>query len=117
MTYRIRTLAALAGTLLSLVAISGPANAEDPNEDHRPCVTTREYRGAFQHDLNRRQLERRWDVRGLGTDLGESSVFGIKVEIIAYPRCDFPMEQAWYGALYKLRNDMMVGTTSHRVYG
>lgn len=63
MTYRIRTLAAVAATLSASLLAAPSAHAED----QRPCVSKREYSGTdMDQRITRGELEERWDVRGLG---------------------------------------------------
>jgi hypothetical protein len=62
--------------------------------DQRPCVSRREFRGAKRWD--RTEIERRWEVKGLGKRL-EVAVVGIAM---VYPRCGYTTDEAWYGVAY-----------------
>lgn len=123
MTKRIY-LAGLASAAIAAMPLAvPPAHAEDPHADHRHCVSTREWRGAWKHDAKgvvlttgytRRELEERWDVRGLGFPI--EPTMGSADISVGYPRCGFSTTDAWYGAGYEYRSPHhMVATYSHRV--
>jgi hypothetical protein len=118
----------LAAAVMIGLLVPAPAQAED----RRPCVTTREWRGAWQHDADgyltrpgytRLELEARWDVKGLGFPVDtaiDPTAVGVDTAVIAvgYPRCGFPTQEAWYGASYRRRGPhYVVATNSHRVFG
>lgn len=65
-------------------------------QDHRPCVSLREYRGA-KYGWTRLETERRWEVVGKGR-LSDFPAFGLAV---AYPACGYTKDQALYGVVYK----------------
>lgn len=78
---------------LALVLASAPAYSDDPREDHRPCVSKREFNSL--HIQTKAEVEARWEVVGLGrrtlTPLGT---------VVAYPRCGYSRDEAWYGVQY-----------------
>ena len=96
MTRPVSLLAALL-TATVLALIPAGANAED----RRPCVSKVEYReapGAIrvvmrgQTALDRRALERFWDVRGLGVVDPESS--DARSTLWMYPACGYSFDEA-----------------------
>lgn len=128
MNHRIRIGAVIAAAVVSTLFVSPDAQAKD----HRPCVSLREWRGAWKHDAEgvvltdgytRRQLEARWEVQGLGFPVDASlplAALGVTGEgaSIGYPRCGFSTDDAWFGATYEKRDPhRMMATLSHRVSG
>lgn len=85
------------GTLLALgpIVVEAEATPGDPHADTRACVDNREVAGLHER-LGRTELERRWEVTGLGQPL--MSPIG---EIVAYPWCDHPgLPDAYLGVFY-----------------
>lgn len=128
----IRTAVAAMAVAIGALSVLPPAAQA---KDHRPCVSLREYRGAWKHDpadppgvvlargYTRRELETRWDVVGLGFPVETNpliSAVGVRGPMISigYPRCGFSTSDAWFGATYRKRAPhYMEATTSHRVNG
>ena len=79
------------------VAVFTPAVADARAPDRRPCVSLREYERT-NIPLRRRQLEKRWEVTGLGVTLTEHS--NLWETAVAYRACGYTMEdgyvQIWY---------------------
>lgn len=102
MKHRTALVAAL--TVTAALGITGPARADDPNADHRPCVSKREYNSL--HIWTQQNLEARWEVTGRGLPMSTSGV-DITVQRgdvgIIYPRCGYPIGDAWYAVLYQRR--------------
>jgi len=88
MTYRIRTLAAVAATLSASLLVAPSARADIPSRVPGHCVTTGEaYSLSAKLEkgirLTDRQLETQWDVRGK-TDRGRSTHEKV---VKVYPAC------------------------------
>lgn len=111
---------AIAGVAMSatLMAVAAPAHAED----RRPCVSKVEFNSGFGPTVyTRRELEERWDVRGLGRRADAAfdidALVGGKTFTIDYPRCAFSMDVAYYSATYLEKTKEVVGVNNHRVHG
>lgn len=100
MMLRLTVLAATAAASLVLGTTATAAS-----EDQRPCVSRVEYWSANTAPDTRPGIEDRWEVAGLGTDLDLALYLpwanGPAYEAVAYPRCAYSFDQAWYGVLYK----------------
>lgn len=106
-----RAALAVAGVTIAptLGFLSTTASAEDPLADHQPCVSMREYHGTnlgisvvnahgiSGNALDVRELEERWEVRGLRV---ATYPYGERREVIQYPACGFsPEEVAVYAVV------------------
>lgn len=88
---------------VGLLLTSGPARAEDPAADHRPCVANREA-NSVKGVVSRYEVETRWEVRGKGQVW---EIFGSKV--VTYPWCDHGSRaRAWVGIIYGPRRRVLV---------
>lgn len=117
MTYR-TVAVALTAALLAAILPTQTAHAED----RRPCVSKVEYHSGFGPiTYTRRELETRWDVRGMGVRVPSAfnvgGLLGERTFTIAYPRCAFPMDVAYYSVTYLTRDQTVAATNSHRVHG
>lgn len=98
---RMKLRALIAGALVGggLVVASPIADATRV----QACVDRGEFRALSGERLSRREVERRWGVRGYGTvktvqlPRGERSV-------VTYPRCGYSPDDAWYGVVYTRKN-------------
>lgn len=92
--------------LAALTMTVAPA-ASAQGEDHRACVSLREYRGADHAPQKaidtRAELEIRWDVRGLGRRVPEVSDDVLTVR--SYKACGFSRHEAAVWVWYRTRND------------
>jgi hypothetical protein len=85
-----------------LMAFAPPAQAED----HRPCVSTREFRGQkLIGPVTRRDMETRWEVRGLG-----HQVSGDPQPAWDYPACGFSMDEVTVSIVTQPQGNLRVST-------
>jgi hypothetical protein len=97
------TLAALA--VVPLLTIGGTAHADDPLEDHRPCVTNRESHSGTVFGMSQAEVEARWEVTGKGIAI----INELGWPVVAYPWCDHqfhnhsPEPYDYIGAMYNAR--------------
>lgn len=101
--------------LIPLLWVSAPASADSSfkapggGEDHRPCVSKREFNAAA-YSQRKDLLEERWEVAGLG----KQRVIPVVGRVTIYPRCAYDLDEAWYGVQYAKGRDghlWMVGQT------
>ncbi len=91
----------LAAMVVAALALPAPAQAEDPNADHRRCVSNREFNSLGGYiDRNGRvtkaEVEERWEVVGRGVP-GTLALVG---SATFYKRCGHPMSESWFAVVY-----------------
>jgi len=86
----------LAGAVVATVlfVVGQPAHAAD----HRPCISKVEYQSP--RALPRADLENRWEVRDMGHREWVIGLDGYGWPVVAYPRCGYSWDEAWYGVTY-----------------
>ena len=103
---RFRALVAVVALVGGAVAVAPPAAARPSHDTNsKPCVSTVEFRGTPL--TNRSQVERRWEVAGMGIEIHNVPVFVHKNDdlpslrtVVAYKRCGYELNRAWYGVWY-----------------